>query len=310
MPSATNLLKRYYFLFILITVAFSSCTPKDHNEKKRASFQSVIGIDFIEVHRTFENGLSFSRNGYQLSPIWKVKFLPDDKAMVYSPDRDKFLKFPVILDHDSLTNVANTWLKPIKLTKDSMLIQVLAVEGKKVYFDKSTVYMTFYSDNYIKNVLRKDIKELQKPTRRDTLFIKQRAAEVNANIDSAFAGREPIVLKSLSPRVVIEKVKVEAGIMNRFDSSDDYMYPEYNINIKQAYEDFGYSFYATVDTLGQVHFQQSMTYLSDDFKASTIKTINGIINGYLKNYIQITPGKTLGIVHTCPIILNVRGSKK
>lgn len=308
MPSATILKRQYQLLFIFIAFVITSCTHKYDERERRADFDDVIGIDYLEVRRTFASGLSFHAGGYQLSPLWKLKFLSNKFAMVYSPDKNKMLKFPVTRDHDSLVNVANTWLKPLKITKDSMVMQVLAVEVKKVYFDKSTVYMTLYSDQYIKKK-NLDTAQLKKPNRADTLFISKRATVVNASVDSGFAGTQPVVFKSLSPKVSVNKVKVQADMMNKLDASEAYMYPEYNITIKNAYKNFGYSFWATVDINGMVHYQQSVNYILPEFKESTIHTIKGIIDGYIKAYFQVIPGKTLGIPHNSFVLINLQGQK-
>lgn len=313
MSSATaSLYSRLHIFFVLglLSVIYSSCVHKYDDDKHKASFKSVIGVNYLEARRRFGNGLSFNKNGYELNPIWKLSFLSEDKASVYSPDKNRFLNFPVVLDHDSLFNIANTWLKALKVTKDSLLIQVLKVEGKTVYFDKSTVYMTFYSDKYIKNVLHKDLEELKKTDKHDTLFIRKRVAEVNANPDSAFAARQPVKIKSRSPLVSVEEEKIEADVMNRFDSSDAYMFPEFTITIDKAYEDFSYSFVASIDTSGQIHFQKSLIYISPEFNKTTIATIKAIIDGYLKAYLQVTPGSTLKMVHNSAITLNVQGRKR
>lgn len=310
MPSALNLRKpllRYLFISF-IAVIYCSCKFDDgiHN---KTSFKDVSGIYYTEVRRSFDTGLAFNRYGYQLEPVWRIMFFSDTMANVYDPAKKIFQKFSVTLDHDSIFNVSGTWLKAIKVTKDSLTIQVLKVEGKTVYWVKSNVYMTFYADNYIKNRLHTDAGQLKKPLPRDTLFIKKRIATVDANPDSSFSGRVPPLITSNSARVTVEKEKVEADIMNKFDTSDAYMYPEYNITIDKAYENFSYSFLVTVDTQGQLYFKYSLDYIMPEFKVSTIKTIKGIVDGYLKTYLQVTPGSTLGMRHNCFVTLNVSGRK-
>jgi hypothetical protein len=38
--------------------------------------------------------------------------------------------------------------------------------------------------------------------------------------------------------------------------------------------------------------------------------MKGIVDGYLKAYLDVKPGTTLGIPHPCFIIVNVNGTKK
>src|SRR6201996_6659191 len=261
MPSATLRKHCFCFFFIWIAVSCCSCKYKLNGLQNQASFKSVAGIYYTEVRRSFESGLIFNEYGYQLEPVWRLKF------------------------------------------------QVLKVEGKTVYYVKSNVFMTFYADNYIKNVLHTSPEELKKPQRRDTLFAKKRIAKVNDGLDGTFSARTPPGLKSTSPRVSVVKEKVQADIMNRFDKSDEYMYPEYTVTVNKAYEDFSYKVVVIVDTRGDMHFLWSLIAIMPEFKESTIHAIKGIIDGYLKTYIQVTPGTTLGIPHNCSITLNLVGHK-
>jgi uncharacterized membrane protein len=64
-----------------------------------------------------------------------------------------------------------------------------------------------------------------------------------------------------------------------------------------------------VDAKGQISFYRSIDYIMPEFRESTIKTIKGIIDGYLKAYMAATPGSTLGIKHTSWVMLNVVGRK-
>lgn len=97
--------------------------------------------------------------------------------------------------------------------------------------------------------------------------------------------------------------------MGKVDSTEEYMYPEYTVRIKKAYQDFSYSFVATIDTQGKVHFQKSLIYILPEYRESILHTIKAIIDGYLKAYLQITPGKTLNIPHNTAVTLNVIGTK-
>jgi len=300
---------RCYLLLILFAIGFFACKFPDPIQNK-ASFGAVKGITFIEVRRSFDNGLIFNKDGYQLAPIWRVKFLSDTAAQVYNPDKQAFLRFNVTLDHDSIFNISGTWLKSMKVTKDSLIFQVLKVEGKTVYYVKSNVFMTLYSENYIKNVLNTTIDEARKPLKRDSDYIRKRTAITDLKADSFFAARKPVQIVSISPLTSVTKKGVEADVLNKWDNSDEYMFPEFNIHIRKAYEDFNYSFWATVDTLGNIHYQKSMVYVMPEFVKATDHAIKGICEGYMKAYFKVIPGTTLGIVHNSAIAINIAGSKK
>ncbi|MES2425866.1 MAG: hypothetical protein V4560_02795 [Bacteroidota bacterium] len=300
---------RPYLLFVLIIIGCIACKLKDPVQNQ-ISFKEVTGINYTEVRRNFDTGLIFNKDGYQLEPIWKLMFYSDKWASVYNPDKDKFLKFAVTLDHDSIFNISGAWFKAMSITKDSLKFQVLKVEGKTVYYVKSNVFMTLYADNYIKDVLHKTTDEVRKPLKRDSAFLLKRVAEVNAKPDSFFAARKPVQFISTSRLATVVKQGVEADVMNKWDRSDEYMSPEYNIYIKKAYEDFSYSIWATVDEQGLIHYQGSMVAIMPEFEKTTIHTIKAIIDGYLKTYLKVIPGSTLGIPHKSAIYLNIMGSKK
>ncbi|WP_461452482.1 hypothetical protein [Mucilaginibacter sp.] len=299
---------------ILATMFFVSCNrSKVHNNIKKPlaplSFKSIAGINFTEVRRRMANGLSFDKNGFEAEPGYKITFLTNDSASVWSPDKKAFINFLVFLEPDSIFNVARSYFKMKHMSKDSLVLQVLEVQGDTLHMKHSLVYMTFYSNEYLKNVLHTDAQTLGKPDRRDTLFIEHKAAVAEKNPDSAFAGRQPVELKSLNSLLTIDRVNVKPDISNNYDASDYYMDPEFNITINKAYEDFSYSFWVCVDAKGQITFYRSIDYIMPEFRESTIKTIKAIIAGYLKAYMAATPGSTLGIKHTSWVILNVVGKK-
>jgi hypothetical protein len=301
-------LSAQYRLYLLMLIAALPIACKQKPVKKGLSFNPITSIGYTEVRRRLANGLSFDNQGFEVEPSWKVTFLGNDSASVWSPDKQKFLNFLVSVDHDSIFNVARSWFRLQHMDKDSLKLQVLQVEGDTIYWLRSKVYMTLYANNYLKN-LKINPLMLEKPSRADTLFIKAKAGLANKNIDSAFAAREPVVLKSINPNLSVEKVGVQAGMMNNFDASEGYLDPEFNITINKAYQNFSYSFTVYVDGGGQMHFGRSVNYIMPEFKAATISVMKGIINGYLKTYMAVTPGKTLGIAHTSLITLNVVGRK-
>lgn len=298
------------FCYAVILLFFcGSCKYKNPSEVKRVSFKNVTGINYIEVKRRFPNGLSINENGYELTPSWKLSFYSNDWARVFSPDSGRFLSFRITHDHDSLFYIARAWFRAQKITKDSLVFQVMNVKSNVIYLDRSSVFLTFYSDKYIKNVLHTVPGALMGKTRQDTLFIQKRSAQVNAHPDSAFAAREPVVFVSRTPLAKAEKVKVEANVMNNYDNSDNYTSPEFKMTIYNAYKDFNYEILALVDHKGGIHFKRSMWALSMDDATSNEKTIAAILNGYVKTYFNITPGKTLGIPHNSLVILNLSGKK-
>jgi len=302
--------RNIYFLSALIILFTGACKYKKP-DRKNVSFKNIIGIDYTEVKRRLSTGRSFDNRGYEVGPDpeWRITFISKDSTRIFSPDSNRFLTFPLMLDHDSIFNTGNTWLKAKIVTKDSLLFQVIRVESNIIYWMHSNVYMKFYANDYIKNH-HLDITKLQGKDRNDTLFVKQRAALCNAHPDSVFAARNPVQMKSKSPFVTVEKEVVERTRENHWDTSDSYMEPKYDITIHHAYQDFSYSFTAFVDVKGNITYEKSLIYISDEFKASTERTIKGIIDGYIKAYITVTPGSTLGIVHSSRITINVNGFKK
>jgi hypothetical protein len=302
------------YLFVLIgftTLCASSCRHRNIqtvNRKPQASFKSIIGINFTEVRRRLSTGLSFDKSGYQTEPSYKITFLKNDSASVYSPEKKDFINFLVFLEPDSIFNVARSYFKLKKMSRDSLIFQVLEVDGDTLHLNRSLVFMTFYANAFIK-AHHIDTAKLGRPDRRDTLFIQAKALQASKNPDSAFAARQPVRLTSKSPLVTVQKKAVNADVSNGFDTSDEYLNPEFNINIQKAYDNFSYSFLVFVDEKGNMTFDKSLDYIMPEYKASTIKVLKGIIDGYLKYFVVIKPGSTLGIPHTSKVILNVAGRK-
>jgi hypothetical protein len=301
---------KYLYLFIF-TIAFSACRqPKPPAQKSQPTFKSVWGKGFTEVKRYFKNGYSFNDKGYQLDPSWRLSFPSDDSVNIYNPKRKLFVNSPITFDHDSVFNIAWSYLRLKKLTKDSITFQVLKVEGKVIDNDVSVVYMTLYANDYIKNVLHRDPLSMQVFTRADTLFIKRKTEAARFDHSKAFAARIPAKLISKSPLVKLEKIIND----DRADTDNDgpaidYLSPEYNITISKAYDDFSYYFTIYVDEQGQMSFGKSMVPLEAEYKESYPRIMKGLVNGYLKAYLKVTPGTTLGIPHTSEVIVNVKGTK-
>ena len=290
----------FCILFLTVTAACKYDKPTDRN---RISFKSVVGVNYIEVKRRFGDGLSVSKYGYGLTPSWKMSFYSDDSAKVFSPDANAFLGFHVTLDHDSLFHVARSWFRAKKITKDSLVVQVMKVQSKVIYLDKSQVFLTFYSDKYIRDVLHTVPQALMDKTRRDTLFIKQRTAEVNANPDSAFIATNSPVFTSRTPLATVKKIEVKASVMNNYDNYD---LPKYDITIKNKYKNFNYpELVVVIDYKGKINYLYSMWTLPDGGN----ETIKVILDNYVKTYFNITPGNTFGINHNSYAFINLKGIK-
>ncbi|WP_426670251.1 hypothetical protein ACPPVU_03190 [Mucilaginibacter sp. McL0603] len=300
----------WFLLLLLISICCISC---DHfHAKKGLPFGTVKGTHFKEVRRIFNNGLKFDKQGYQLEPSWDLYFLSDDSVLVFSPKTKKYYGFHVYFDHDSIFNMVDAWFKVKKIATDSLILQALRVENKIILDDDegSKVFLTFYSDRYIKTHSAESIRKMGIPGPKDTLFIRARTKLVNTKIDSAFAAREPVVLKSKSPLVAVEKVERVSTPIEEVDASDNYLAPEYNIAIQKAYEDFDYSFYVYVDDKGKMYFRKSAIACLPEYRATYEQIMKGLIDGYLHHYLDVTPGSTLGIVHASSILLNVAGKKE
>src|ERR1700761_3698047 len=274
-----------FLLLILISALCISC--KHYQVKKSLPFSTVAGPRFTEVRRGFDNGLLFAKQGYQLEPAWNLYFLSDDSVLVLSPKTKKYYGFHVYFDHDSIFNMVDTWFKLKKIATDSLILQALRVENKVILDDDegSKVFLTFYSYQYIKSHPAEAIRKMGIPGPKDTLFIKARTELAKTNIDSAFAAREPVVLKSKSKLLTVEKVNSVSTPIQEVEAADNYLAPEYNITIHKAYEDFDYSFYVYVDDKGKMYFRKSAVAYGaygHQYKAIYDQVMKGIMQGYLQ----------------------------
>ena len=300
-------------VYATIIIGCSNNNPnivKHNGEKDLISFKSIKGISYSEINRRLKNGLSFSEYGYQLEPQWKVNFVSDDSVSIYSPIKKRFFNFPLTRGYDSIFNTARTWLKVRKMNKDSLVLEMLKAEGDSVDIKGAGIYMTFYADNYVKNVLRSDTTILKRVSRKDSLFIRSLVMKANTDIKKAFAARQPVAFISKSPSVKVEKWKTEGDLFNNFDTSDDYFNPTFNITINKAYTNFYYSFSVYVDDKGQMHYGEPLiAFLGESLREQYIHESRAVMNSYLKYYLQVTPGKTLNMPHTSLIKIHVEGSR-
>ncbi|MDN5285369.1 MAG: hypothetical protein JWR38_1643 [Mucilaginibacter sp.] len=298
-------------LLSTVTIINSGCNSANSNkhEKQLISFKHLNGINYSEVARRQKNGLSFNEYGYQLEPQWKMKFVSDDSVSIYSPTKKDFINFPLTRGYDSIFNAARSWLKIKKMDKDSIVMEILQAKGDSIDIMGSKVYMLFYADDYVKNVLHTDTATLRHPSRKDTLFVKSLAEKANSDIAKAFSARQPVQLISKSPLVKVQQQHTKPDIMNKFDASDDYLDPTFDITINKAYADFYYSFSVTVDDKGLMHYGKPLIDFlgEEDAKNNYIRVSKGIMDSYFKLYLKTLPGTTLGFPHASTISIHVQG---
>lgn len=309
----------YFSIFCLLTVL--SCTSKSGKETSSGEqtsnrvvnpdFEKVDGVRFFETKRRFKNGLSFNKDGFQHEPTWIIEFKAPDTMLAYSPEKNDMEHFFLQHDHGQVYNFAREFFRAIKVTKDSMVLQRLQVDGKIIAGDddvRSDVFCTFYTRNYIEKTLKTTIGELQKPTKRDTIYIESLAAQTlkdPANPELAFAAKDPVKIDPKSKYVTSEKIST-IDATNHRTASYDYMYPQYNLAILRAYKDFNYSFSVIVDAQGKMYVNRVDGVLPADMP-SRKKLLQGITDVYLKNLFKITPGTTLGIPHSSEVTIYLKG---
>jgi hypothetical protein len=302
-------------LAILFIVLIAGCKFKDptvpgRSQKPFLSFKSIEGISYSEVRRQ-QNGLSFNEYGYHLNPDWKLRFVSKDSIALYSPAKKQFLNFPLGCGIDSIFNTNRTFLRMKHMSKDSLIFELIQAKNDSLEIKGTKVYMLFYADNYIKNVLHADATTLQAGNRTDSLFIKELIKRADSAHINAFAALNPVQLKSTRRSLSVKKRKTVADfLLNNYNTSDDYMSPTYDIVINKAYADFHYSFSAYVDKKGRMYFNKPLLPLPDGgYKEQYIRSSKAIMNKYFKLYLKVVPGKTLDMAHTSEISLHVQGKK-
>jgi hypothetical protein len=304
-----------YFL-LLVVVGLSGCMeppPKGSvmdTQRPKVSFKSIHGIAFTEVRREYENGLGFHPEGYHLEPEWQITFLSEDTVRIFSIVKQRFIKQWVAVDHDSVANIAHSWIRVLKITPDSLRFQVLYVQNQKVDNEsKGQIFMTLYSNNYIKNVLHTTAAELQKAPRRDSVYIAKKVKAATADYNKAFAATEPVTMKSKVPQLTIEKkIITESDELQNITLADNYLSPTFTVSIHKSYADFDHYMQVIVDEKGTLHFVKSLNNMYDGVE-NRLKVMKGIVDGYLTYYIKTTPGKTLGMPHASIIQVRVKGIK-
>lgn len=280
---------------------------------KNSSFEKVNGIRFYEVKRRFKNGLSFNKIGFQQEPSWIVEFKSPDTMLAYSPEKKGMESFYLQYDHGQVYNFAREFFRAKSITKDSLVLQRLQVNGIVIAGDddeRSDVYCIFYSKDYIENKLKTTIGELQKPTKADTLFIKELAEKTNKdpkNADLAFAARQPVVFFPNSKNVTVKKIST-IDELNKRSAAVDYLYPLYRMQINKSYKAFKYSFSVIVDSKGKLYVNRVDGVMKEDIGPRK-RLLQGITDVYLQNLFIIKPGTTLGVPHSSEVNLSLVGIK-
>lgn len=314
------MIKPNVLILILLSVFCFSCKRKIQQSgqieesgssriaRTKTSFKSVTGIPFTEVYRRFANGVSFNAQGYQLKPSWKINFKSDSLVAVFSPVKLRFYDLPLTLDHDSIFNFSGAWFKARKISKDSLKFQVLEVNNKNINWKGSNVYVTFYAEEYLKKQ-HFSVEKLRQTTKNDTAYIRDLIAKTSSDPAKTFAAQQPVILTSKTTNVKVTDAKLKAKDLDNYYVPETLFYPEYSVTINKAYADFHHSFAVRVDTKGRLHFVEPMEMMLPGEEENTIKIMKGVMDGYLTHYLQITPGKTLGIPHDSLILVDVKGNK-
>lgn len=291
-----------------------------HPHQSRASeglhlFRPVIGIDFHEVRRTFDTGISYDSTGFVQVPEWHLRFAAEDSVLIYSPDADRMLGYKMYHDHEDYFHFARESWRVIELHPDSITLQALSLKGLKVDRFKSNIYMKFYAAGYIEELVAEPrlsfdekIEHLRRPTRQDSAFVWKQIERANRypdQPDSAFASRHYAQLESRHSALSIRKKTTEQSLLNGVTPSYEYLYPEYVIRIEGAYRDFSHDFSVVVDENGQMHLGK--IFVNEKLVDPQVRTVQGIIDVYLHHWLRITPAHTFGIPHASTVYLNVRG---
>ncbi len=307
------------FLFLFTISFLFSCGEASKNDKSKAqkaeepandlTFSDIKGIRFYEVKRRFKDGLSFNKDGFQQEPSWVIEVKKRDSIMVYSPTKKIMETVYLQFDHGKIYNFMREFFRVKLITKDSLILQRLYVEGKIIADDddyRSEVYSTYYAKDYIEKTLRTTADELQKPTKADTLFIKNLTDKTNKdpfNEATAFAARNPVVFTPLNNLITVVKQK-NTNLSKHRAAVFEYMYPEYRIVIQKCYKSFNHAISVVVDANGNMSVKKVHFTLNPEGKK---KMLQGVTDVYLKNMLKVTPGKTLGIPHSSEVTIYIVG---
>ncbi|MCX2478491.1 hypothetical protein OQY15_05275 [Pedobacter sp. MC2016-15] len=297
---------------VLFLLACNGKPGKEKPEPKtRLDLSPITGIRYTEVKRRFSNGLSYDSMGFAQEPSWIIQLKNQDTMSAYDPAKKIMQGFHLTYDHGDVYNFAKEYFRFKLISKDSLVFQRLQVSKKEIADDiRSDVNMTFYADSYIKNVLHTSAEKLQRPTRKDTLFIAglvERANRYPDQTDSVFAARQVAELIPRDNRISVERLS-SVDVLNGKTEAYDYLYPRYHVVIPDAYKDFGYEFNILVAPDGKLRLGKFFTNLPE-YREVRKKVLAGITSVYLQNLLKIKPGTTLGMPHTSEVTVSVSGRK-
>ncbi len=300
-------------LALLFSISLYACSGTANNittTPTELTFKDVAGTRYYEVKRRFSNGLSFNKDGFMLAPTWIIEYKHPDTMLAYSPEKRGMEAFYLQFDHGKIYNFAREFFRVKVIAKDSLILQRLQVESRVVAKGEvSDVNCTYYTKNYIENVLKTTVGELQRPSPADTAFIKKLSEKTYkhpANPDTAFAATEIVELKPNSKNISVKLIGYADSGSHR--KSYAYMYPEYRVEINKSYKDFRYRFSVVVDVKGKMYVNRVEGVLPEDMPHRK-KLIQGIADVYLQNLLYIKPGTTLGIPHSSEITISLVGNK-
>ncbi len=220
--------------------------------------------------------------------------------------------FHLHYDHGDVYNFAKEWFRIKSVSKDSVVPCSVCLSKTKKLQRTSVLMLTslFIRRDYIKNTLKTTAAVLQRPTAKDTAFIRELSAIANrnpTNRDSVFAGRQPAQLIPQSELITVKKIS-SVDPLNGKTEAYDYLYPNFRIVIQKAYKDFGYSFTMMVDEKGKLHLGTFSGHIPEYYEVRK-KVLEGIIEVYLQNLLIVKPGTTLGIPHASEVSVSVKGVK-
>lgn len=307
---------RSLLLMVSSGLLLFACNGKPGKEKPkpktRLDLSSITGIRYTEVKRRFSNGLSYDSMGFAQEPSWIIQLKKPDTMAAFDPVKKIMQGFFLQYDHADVYNFAKEYFRFKLISRDSLVFQRLQVTKKEIADDvRSDVNMTFYADNYIKNVLHTTPEKLQRPTHRDTLFVAglvERANHYPDQTDSVFAARRVAVLSPRDHRISVERLS-SVDVLNGRTEAYDYLYPRYRLVIPDAYKDFAYEFNILVAPDGKLRLGKFWTNLPE-FRETRKKVLAGITDVYLQNLLKIKPGSTLGMPHTSEVTVTVTGRKE
>lgn len=306
-----HIITRFSHALLIVFCCVSGCSrtaENGDNDPRRPSFKPIVGIDFYEVRRSFDNGLAYDSIGFVQEAEWHVKFTREDAIQIYVPGSDSSFNFEITHDHDSFFHFARESWKVVDLNRDSLMLQRLSLDGLKVNKIRSNVYMRFYAKDYL-NRLGKSLVELREPRRQDTLFVQEMVGRANRNlnnVDSSYSSKNYPKLLSTSEMLEIERRQYDSLELISQSSAYEYLYPEYDITIHRAYKDFYHTFSVLVGPDGKLRLGKF--FVMPEFEESRRRVLTGIIDVYLQHLLDVIPARTLGLPHNSVVYLRVRGS--